>query len=33
MDDRHPSVPEISVGIAAGLLLTAVWPEPEPRAA
>ena len=24
---------EISVGIAAGLLLTAVWPEPEPAAA
>jgi uncharacterized membrane protein YgaE (UPF0421/DUF939 family) len=23
---------EISVGIAAGLLLTAVWPEPEPTA-
>ena len=24
---------EISVGIAVGLLLTAVWPEPEPAAA
>ena len=24
---------EVSVGIAVGLLLTAVWPEPEPAAA
>jgi hypothetical protein len=24
---------EISVGIVVGLLLTAVWPEPEPEAA
>ena len=24
---------EISVGIAVGLILTAVWPEPEPTAA
>jgi uncharacterized membrane protein YgaE (UPF0421/DUF939 family) len=24
---------EISVGIAVGVVLTAVWPEPEPAAA